>query len=299
MTCDVLCAGSLVLDALAGPVELDRPIGGGVLREVDGVRLAPGGCAGNTSITLSRMGLSAAVCSRVGDDPAGRLTCDALKDEGVDMRTVTATPGERTSTAIVLRDAGGERSFLAAGGAHKGLTPEEVAEACEALKPKAVLVGYFSRLPALEPGLPALLESLKNQGVITTMDAGGDGGSLADLAPCLPWVEVYAPSEAEACGQTGASDPADMLQVYRDRGATGWLVVTLGERGAVVQGAPGAPVTPTPPADPPGPVADTTGAGDAFTAGLVAGRLEGLDLVAAARRAAVVAAEVVTRAGGH
>ncbi|MEM7682474.1 MAG: carbohydrate kinase family protein [Planctomycetota bacterium] len=299
MACDVVCAGSLVLDAGAGPVSLGAPIGGGVLHEVDRVQLVPGGCAGNVSIVLSRMGLSAAVCSRVGDDSAGRLLRDALGREGVDTTAVTPTPGEATSTAVVLRDPSGERSFLAAGGAHKGLTTEEVADACERLRPQAVLIGYFSRLPALEPDLPRLLEVLKEQGVTTAMDAGGDGGSMQALSPCLPWLDVYAPSEIEARNQTGTADPSEMIRVFREHGAVGWLAITLGARGSQVQAGPGEAVLHVPPADPLGPVVDTTGAGDAFTAGLIAGRLRGLNLRSAAQLAAQQAARVVTQPGGH
>ena len=119
---------------------------------------------------------------------------------------------------------------------------------------------------------------------------------MEPLASALPYLDFYVPSHNEATNQTGETDPERIVQVFRSHGSTGWLGVKLGSEGALLSPTPGE-VFRVPCAIPPGPVVDTTGAGDAFYGGLLAGILRGLDAQQSATLAAATAACCVTGYG--
>jgi sugar/nucleoside kinase (ribokinase family) len=138
-----------------------------------------------------------------------------------------------------------------------------------------MLIGYYPLMTRLQDDLPEVLAAIRAAGCMTAMDAAGDGGSMEPLARILPHLDFYFPNATEAAHQTGCTSPQAMIAAYRDAGATGWLGIKLAARGAAVSPPTGelievAAVTP------PGPVVDTTGAGDCFYGGLVAGVLRGL-----------------------
>ena len=82
---EVLCAGIIVADAIATPV--DEPPEPGLLRLVDSVELATGGCALSTATALARLGARTALCGCVGDDLLG--------DGGAHLRLGGARPKRR------------------------------------------------------------------------------------------------------------------------------------------------------------------------------------------------------------
>jgi sugar/nucleoside kinase (ribokinase family) len=159
-----------------------------------------------------------------------------------------------------------------------------------------LLLGYYSLMPRLEADLPEVLAKIRETGCRTALDAAGEGGGLQPLDRILPHLDVYCPSYAEASHQTAETDPARILRVFRECGAPGLLGVKLGAEGALL--SPDRATFLAIPAVPsPGPVVDTTGAGDAFFAGLLAGLLRGLTIQQAGRLAAAAGACCVTALG--
>lgn len=151
-------------------------------------------------------------------------------------------------------------------------------------------------LPALEPSLAAVVAEVRATGCRLALETGGSGGRLADVAAALPHVDLFVPSLDEARRQTGLASPREILACYRSHGATGIIGVKCGSEGAVLSPASGTVVeVPCIPA--PGPVIDTTGAGDAFLAGLIVGLLHDQPLARAGMLAAATAACCVTAAG--
>lgn len=302
-TMDCVVCGSCVVDLLTRPVRLDEPIGAGVLRQVEPIMLTAGGITCNSGITMARLGLKVSVLSYVGDDAWGPVVRDLLEAEGVDHTPLATHPTGATSTTVVAIDPSGERSFLHCVGAPKLLDADAIVARLDLLsRSRWFLLGYYSLMPQLEPDLPRVFEAIRATGCRTAMDAAGDGGSMHPLDRILPHLDAYVPSLAEARRQTGHDDPLRILATYRDCGAPGIVGVKLGGTDGVLLSEPdaGRGIDPVHVAScaPPGPVIDTTGAGDSFFAGLLAGLVRGLPLRDAGRIGCAAAACCVTALGG-
>jgi sugar/nucleoside kinase (ribokinase family) len=163
-------------------------------------------------------------------------------------------------------------------------------------KSRMVVVGYYSLMPNLEDDLPEVFARMRAAGCLTVLDSAGDGGGLKPLDAMLPHLDVYVPSHAEAVHQTGQTDPRRILEIFRSCGAPGMLGVKLGSKGALLSPRAGEYLD-LPCVPPPGPIVDTTGAGDCFYAGLLTGLLKKMSLADAGRLGAATAACCITAMG--
>ena len=98
--------------------------------------------------------------------------------------------------------------------------------------------------------------------------------TLAPYRDAFPFIDYFFPNEGEALQYTGASRAEDAAEVFLGMGAKN-VVVKLGARGCLVRNAAECYTVPALPAKR---VVDTTGAGDSFQAGFIAGLLEGRPL---------------------
>jgi sugar/nucleoside kinase (ribokinase family) len=296
-TIDCVVVGSCVVDVLARPVPLAEAIGGGRLIETEPLILTTGGIVSNAGITMARLGMQVAAFTYLGDDEWAEVVRRRYAAEGIDT-TYLATNTERaTSTSAVLIDERGDRSFAHYAGAPRLLDKQALLDRLDLFaRSRAMLVGYYPLMTRLQNDLPEVFAAIRATGCLTAMDAAGDGGTMEPLARILPHLDFFVPNEREARSQTGERKPQAMIGAYRKAGAAGLVGIKLGERGALVSPAPGELIeVPARPA--PGPVIDTTGAGDCFYGGLIAGVLRGLPLAAAARLAAAAGACCVTGLG--
>ena len=294
---DCVICGTCVADMLVRPVPLSVPVGGGRLFHVDPIEVVTGGIVCNTGIAMRRLGMRVAAASLVGTDPWGQFVRDRLAAEGIDTTALDTDAAQATSTTAVLVAPDGERSFAHHVGAPRTLGLDFVRRhAATFARGRVALVGYFGLLPALEPVLAGALAAIKAAGCTVALETGGSGGSLAELAPALPLIDIYVPSRDEAAHQTGLADPRDIIACYRGHGAAGLVGIKLGAQGTLLSPAAGEFVEiPCVPA--PGPVIDTTGAGDSLLAGLLTGLLRGLPLRGAGLLGAATAACCVTGLG--
>jgi len=294
---DALICGTCVADILVKPVGLAAPIGGGRLIDVDPIEVATGGIVCNTGTAMRRLGMQVAAASLVGGDPWGDMVRSRLVAEGIDVAALETHATLATSTTAVLIDPGGERSF-----AHHVGAPAAIDLAfIRRLAPhfggcRLAILGYHGLLPGLENDLAAAVQAVKATGCQVAVETAGSGGPFAPLAAALPHVDVYVPSLDEAVHQTGLAEPRAIVERYRSCGAPGILGVKLGTRGTLLSPAAGEfleiPCLPAP-----GPVADTTGAGDSFLAGLLTGLLRGMEIRRAGLLGAATAACCVTGIG--
>jgi sugar/nucleoside kinase (ribokinase family) len=117
---------------------------------------------------------------------------------------------------------------------------------------------------------------------------------MTKVGPCLPYVDYFLPSLAEARALAGGiEEPADIARFLIDAGAK-VVALKMGERGSYLRSADGTafsePVFQVP-------VVDGLGSGDAYVAGFLAGVLRGWDLPRCARFATAVGACCVTALG--
>jgi sugar/nucleoside kinase (ribokinase family) len=289
--------GNVNVDLLAWPVA-DVP-DAGTERPIDRIDLRVGGAAAVTGAAVARLGVAAAVVGCVGADAFGRVALDDLQRYGVDTRYVRRLDDGATGVSIAFEAPDRERSFVIALGALASFDDDMVPE--EALAADHVLVcGYFN-LPAFrEAGARRVLEDVRSRGGTTLLDTGWDHAgwprsTKSELTSLLPLVDVFLPNEAEASALSGEEDPpAAAAALARISG--GWVVVKLGASGAIAVDADGRSRRVTAPAVD---VVDTTGAGDAFNAGLIAALADGGDPADAVDDAVRVASSVVARPSGN
>ena len=294
---DCIVCGTCVADILVRPVPLTVPVGGGRLIHVDPIDVTTGGIVCNTGIAMRRLGMRVAASSLVGADQWGCLIRSRLEGERVDAGPLAVHPALATSTTAVLIDPSGERSFAHHVGAPHAIDVAFLkSQAAFFAKSRLAVLGYFGLLPSLEPEFAAGVAVLKSVGCLVAAETGGSGGDLAHLAPALPAIDIYVPSLDEAVHQTGLHYPRTIIECYRGLGAAGLVGVKLGTQGALLSPQAGELID-IPCIAAPGPVADTTGAGDSFLAGLLTGLLRGMPPREAGLLGAATAACCVTGLG--
>ena len=290
---EVLCAGIIVADAIAAPV--DEPPEPGLLRLVDSVQLATGGCALSTATALARLGARTALCGCVGDDLFGDVLLREARSRGLDTTDVR-TCDALTSASVVLDRSDGERSFLHNPGASGELTAEDIETALERTRPRRLHIGGALVMPALdgEP-LAHALRRARERGVLTSLDPVHDASGRWDrLHASLPHLDLVCPNLDEARGISGRTSAADCAGWLRDRGA-GRVVVKMGREGAYALDGDGHEGEHVPAFEVR--AKDETGAGDAFAAGLLFALSQGWPLAGATRLANAVGALSTTAVG--
>nr|WP_197501033.1 PfkB family carbohydrate kinase [Mycobacterium sp. E3251] len=228
---------SLRVDALPSPGET-------VL--ASSLTYAPGGKGGNQAVAAARAGARVQFVGAIGDDPAAAELRAHLLGNGVSLDATAETPGP-SGTAIVVVDAHAENTIVVAPGANGRL-------ALDAAAARSVIAGCDVLLTQLEIPVQAAVvaaQQARSVGAVVIVNAspaGGDRGSLADLAAAA---DVVIANEAE-------SDEWPWRPTH--------LVTTLGARGVRYVGVDGDFLVPAPAVA----AVDTTGAGDVF-AGVLAG----------------------------
>jgi len=130
----------------------------------------------------------------------------------------------------------------------------------------------------------------------TALDAADGGGTLQPLDRMLPHLDIYIPSQREAESQTGETDPLRMIRVLREYATDALLGIKMGANGVLLSPSR-EEFLEIKPVTLPGPLVDTTGAGDSFYAGFITGLIRGLGTEQAGRLGAAAGACCVTGLG--
>ncbi|GAA3775405.1 sugar kinase [Microbacterium kribbense] len=287
---------------VVGDANLDLVLRGDVVprfgqaeQMLDAADLVLGSSGGIVASGLARLGVATALVARVGDDLFGARTRELVAAAGVDVSSVLSSP-EPTGLSVIL-SAPADRAILTLDGAMAQLTDDDVQAAISVRRPTHVHVSAFFLIPKAAAALPERLAALHAAGVTTSLDTNWDpAGRWKGVRECLPQLDLLLPNAAEAMALARAAgadprDPEDAALRLSEAGPV--VVVKDGSRGgfAVAQGsvvrAPARAVQ----------VVDTTGAGDSFTAGLLAAWVDGLPLATAVRWA-TVAGSLSTRGVG-
>lgn len=285
----VLCVGAAVVDR---KLQLLEPAVAGTSNPARAA-VADGGVARNVAETLARLGVPAALVSRVGDDAAGRALVGRLAASGVDTAAVDVVPGGQTGEYVAVL---GPDHDLVLGVATMdlldGIDPAAVDRGWPAGGPDSGWVFLDCNLPA--GTLARGLERARQTGVPVAVDAVSTP-KVRRLPADLTGVTVLFCNRAEAAAWLAAHpaahpavEPATLAAGLRAAGAAG-VVLTLGRDGLLVADGAGLHELPAVPARP----VDVTGAGDALAAGTLGGLLAGQSLPVAAATGALVAALTV------
>jgi ribokinase len=254
--------------------------------------LGPGGKGSNQAVAAARAGGDVHIITRLGVDAFAGMARDLWADAGIHPE-VTEDPDSYTGSAFIFLEAAtGQNAIIVAQGAAARISVADV-EARRALIEGA---GVF--MTQLEQPLEAAEHGLRiarAAGVRTILNPA-PAAALTDTM--LGLCDLITPNESEAEGLTGvtirsladAEAAADRLM---QRGV-GAVILTLGEKGVLYRRDGQSLHVP---ASAPGPVVDTTGAGDAFNGGLAVALSEGAEMERALRFGVAVAGISVTRHG--
>ncbi|TNC27644.1 carbohydrate kinase family protein [Amycolatopsis alkalitolerans] len=257
------------------------------------VRLEGGGAGANTALWLAATGMDTTLLARVGDDAGGRLIRSELEAAGV--RCAFAVDSEAaTCCVVVLVDGDGQRSMLPDRGANARFRAEDVDPAVLAGAAHLHLSGYVLLDPSSRPGGLAALTIAREAGLTTSVDPQSAAllndppGFLDDVRG----VDLLLPNTDELVALTGSADPAAARKLLDTVGA---VAVTAGPDGASWVDGDGVVSVPAEEAE----CVDSTGAGDAFDAGVLSARLAGTSTVDALRAGTRLGARAVSRAGAQ
>jgi sugar/nucleoside kinase (ribokinase family) len=257
---------------------------------VETIRMSPAGTAGGTAVVLARLGAEVRSVGAVGDDPAADTLLALLTREGVDVAGLVRKAEHQTSASVIPVRPNGDRPAWHCIGANGAFTLDDLGPGV--LDADYVHLGGPEFLGGEAAG--RLLADARGRGAVTSLDvlAPGDPDLLAWIADALPHADYLLPNDEQVLGFTGAADLAEGARALVAAGV-GCVAVTQGAKGALVVTADDVVEVPAYPIE----VVDTTGCGDAFSAGFLRGLSLGRDPAAAARLGCATAAQVAQGLG--
>lgn len=255
----------LLVEPAPGERLVDRHVGGVTLNHLAWARV---------------LGLRVGIFGKQADDADGRFLREGMERLGIEQQIDLS--GSVSSRALVFVDRSGERAIYMLRGATAELEPEEVERLFAPMIQRAAFFSTeVSQLPLRT--VRRALELARAAGVTRIVDldvpvseALPALGTRRDLEGVLELADVLKPARGALAGLVSATDPLDAARELGARYGVGRVAITLGAEGAVVwsgdeaegEGVRVAAARPR--------VIDTTGSGDAFLGGFVAGMSLGL-----------------------
>jgi len=289
---DVIAIGEILIDMIA-----DVPAKS--LEEQTNFKRFAGGAPANFAVGVRHLGLSSGMITKVGDDFFGNFLIKTLENEEVEISQVRITSEYKTALAFVGLDENRSPSFsfYRSPCADIMLAPEEISE--EYIKPaKLLMCGTVSMTD--EPARSAIFKAIdyaKKHGLQVACDPNLRDDLWHNKDPrehifkVLKDTDIFLPSISEAEFITGEKGER-AFEAILELGPS-IIGVTRGAEGATILTKDGIFSAPSYKVD----VVDTTGAGDAFAAGLITGLLTNMPLEQIPYFANAVSAVKVTRKG--
>ena len=252
-----------------------------------------GGKGANQAVALAQLGHHPALIGAVAGDPVGAWLLDAALCDAIDVTATAVRAGGRSSLIVSIVEPDGTWRYL------EDLTAESVLEVDDIRRAAALIAGASAVSLQLQQGWEAVLEAAElamQHGVTVFTDGAPPAGADAD--GLLELVDVLRADHREASILAGEpiEDTEAAVEAARSLLRRGPRMVAVATPRADVVAWKEAEAILTHDADG---VVDTTGAGDAFMAGLISGLLATDEPAAAACVAASAAAQTVRRLGGR
>jgi sugar/nucleoside kinase (ribokinase family) len=267
----VTVIGCVQADVVMSPVT-DLPSPGGTLL-TEQMTMRVGGAGANAALASVEVGMEVRLIGCIGDDQLGawmreELTPAGLADELVVLSTTH--PPDTSGLTVALESPARDRTFLTHLGVNARWEPAMIPDdalTCDHL----LLCDYFVTPRLRGDAARRLLDTARARGARTFFDTTWDPDGFpehtrAEVHGLLPAVDVFLPNEVEACALADRAEDAAQAARALQAVSGGWVVVKRGANGCLAVGPDGTEIAvPAPTVE----VADTTGAGDAFNAGLV------------------------------
>ena len=262
-------------------------------------RVISGGSAANTIVGVAAFGVAAAYIGKVKRDALGATFADDIRSTGVSFSTAPAEHGPATGRCFIYVTPDGERTMNTYLGASTYLAPPDVDEDLVRAAKVVYLEGYMWDRPAAKSAFQKAGEIARAAGrrvALTLSDSfcvDRFRGEFIDLMRSRIVDTIFANTdEILSLYETPHLDEA--LDALRAEGVLG--AVTRSEKGCVVVDGD---ETWEVPAFPIAKLVDTTGAGDMFAAGFLAGLARGRDMTTCGRLGGLAAAEIIQHLGAR
>jgi sugar/nucleoside kinase (ribokinase family) len=311
---DVLAIGNAIVDVIADADDAFLAREGmhkGAMRLIDEAeaerlyadmgpaRELSGGSAANTAAGIAALGLRAGFIGQLADDQLGKIFAHDIRSLGVDFATPPRTSIGATARCLILVTPDAQRTMNTFLGAAQMLGPDAVDPARVAQAKILYLEGYLWDPADPRAAMYKAMDAARAAGTkvaFTLSDSFVVDRHRADLMRLLDErrIDILFANQVEAEALAEVPDVEGAVAGLRDKVDT--LVVTRHEHGATAtRGGERADV----PAEPIRELIDTTGAGDLFAAGFLAGEARGLGLERSLRLGAIAAAEVIQHYGAR
>jgi ribokinase len=257
-----------------------------------GYRVDCGGKGSNQAVGSARLGAKVNFVARIGKDAFGEMALTLYREEGMDVAYVKQTVGAPTGVGFIMVEAAsGNNCIVIDPGANELLTADDISGCSAAFESASVVL---TQLEIPVAAAEAALRLGRAGGAITILNPA----PVRPLPPSiLQLVDVLTPNQVEAKVLSGRSPDAviepEKLARELIRSGVKQVVMTLGERGALIVTPSSSTHVPAVPMS----AVDTTGAGDAFNAGLATALASGASLEAAVQFAVVTGGLAVTKEG--
>lgn len=311
---DVLCMGNAIVDIIA-PVEEDFLLAHGVAKggmtlidearaeaiytAMGQVTVISGGSAANTAVGAASFGVAAAYTGKVRDDEVGGFFTRDLRTTGVTFETAPATGGPATARSYILVTPDGQRTMNTYLGACQNLTTADIDE--DTVKAAGILYleGYLWDPPAAKDAFvkaAGIAHAAGRRVALTLSDSFCVDRYRAEFLDLMRsrTVDIVFANEGELHALYQTADFVTALEAFRAEGVLG--AVTRGAAGCVVVHGD---ETVTAEAFPIETLVDSTGAGDLYAAGFMAGLARRKPLETCAALASLAAAEVIQHLGAR
>jgi ribokinase len=253
--------------------------------------MGPGGKGSNQAVATARLGANSYFAGIIGDDKLGEIATDLYRQEGVDTTYLKKTQAMATGVGFIILNEAGENGIILDMAANKLMEPAFV-DQVEAQIARSSIVMTVLELPV--PAAARAMALGRKHGVHTILNPAPAAPLDDDV---LANVDYLTPNETELRILMGLApgDPTPTVELARRlrQRYAGTLIVTLGEKGALIVTDAGETHVPAVVVE----VVDTTGAGDAFNAGLAIALSEGKDLLEAVKFANCSGGLACTRLG--
>lgn len=257
-----------------------------------------GGSAANTMVGVASFGQTAAYIGKVRDDALGEVFIHDIREAGVQFDVTPASAGPATARCLIQVTPDGQRTMNTFLGASSVLTIDDVDEQLVAQAKVLYCEGYLWDLEEAKQAIRHAMGIAKANGVTTSLTLSDpfavDRHRDEWLDLIADRVDLLFGNRDEVHSLLGTEDRDQIISRLRDMAET--TCVTMGSSGSMI-------ITPNEVLEIPvvevDERVDTTGAGDLYAAGVLAGLAQGQSLDVAGRMGSCAAAEIITHIGAR